>query len=213
MLYRAGKETKLMVIGIDFKNFPAFHSNTKDHNFPLDSYRKPNNIWGPSWRKFWINLLDKRYDDTAVNDFIKSQGVYMTNSQLCFGGNKSPTGHFFKYLEYCRGYIVEQIKIVRPKIIVSFGNFGCRNVASILSQENPDNPLLQELTGLRRPLKEVMNSLMSKYRGIKKNGIDVKYNSSRVTFWPLYQPARNPRYDGDYRVLRRLIDKKPGRLQ
>ena len=205
MLYRAGKKTKLMVIGIDYKNFPAFHSNTKDHNFPLDSYRKPNNIWGPTWRRFWINLLDKRYDDTAVNDFIKSQGVYMTNSMLCFGRNKAPTGHFFKYLECCRDHIVDQIKIVRPKIIVSFGNFGCRNVASILSKENPDNPLLQGLTRLRSPLKELMKSLMSHNSGIKKKGINVKYNSSHMTFWPLYQPARNQRYDGDYKVLRKVI--------
>ena len=205
MLYRVGKKTKLMVIGIDYKNFPSFHSNPKDHNFPLDSYRKPNNIWGPTWRRFWSNILDKSHDDKAVNDFIKSQGVYMTNSQLCFGRNKAATGHFFKYLECCRDHIVDQIKIVRPKIIVSFGNFGCRNVASILSQENPDNTVLQELTRLRSPLKEVMKSLISHYPGIKKKGINVKYNPARVTFWPLYQPARNKRYDGDYRVLRKVI--------
>jgi len=77
--------------------------------------------------------------------------------------------------------------------------------ASILSQENPYNTLLQKLTRSRKPLKKTMKSLMSDYRGIKKKGIRVKCDPSRVAFWPLYQPVRNQRYVGDYKILRKVI--------
>ena len=52
-----------------------------------------------------------------------------------------------------------------------------------------------------------MKSLLSSYPEIK-NGIKTKYNSYPITFWPLYQPARNQRFDDDYQVLRRLVGLK-----
>jgi len=40
-----------------------------------------------------------------------------------------------------------------------------------------------------------------------KDGIEVKYNSSPVKFWLVYQPSRSHvnHYDGDYEVLRGLL--------
>jgi Uracil DNA glycosylase superfamily len=203
MLYQKSDDTKLMVIGIDYKHFPVFYHQKEDHNFPLSSYREKNYIWGPSWKSFWSKLLNVKYDDDRVNEFIAEEGVYFTNSMLCFGGSQSATHHYFKYLECCREYIEKQIEIVRPEIIVSFGNFGCRNVASILLSQNTDNDILKTLSILSQSFKKSVNSLLSHPE--MKNGIKAKYNSETVTFWPLYQPARNQRFDDDYKILRRLV--------
>ncbi|MBW1669759.1 MAG: hypothetical protein JRJ66_17305 [Deltaproteobacteria bacterium] len=139
MLFRKTRKTKLMIIGIDYKQLPAFYRNSKDHHFPLDSYRKKNNIWGPTWKTFWQNLLGSPYDDESVNHFLGENGVFITNSMLCFGGNEDPQSHFYGYLECCRNHIARMIEIVKPEIIVSFGNLGCRNVASILLEGDQED--------------------------------------------------------------------------
>ncbi len=204
MLIRTSEETKLMIVGIDYKNFPVFFRQGKDQNFPFDSYRKKNNIWGSTWRKFWTNLLGSSYDEETVNNVIAAVGLYVTNSMLCFGGGKSPRAHNFDYISCCRDHIKDQIKIVSPKIIVSFGNFGCKNVASILLDQNEDNPLLKMLVSSSNPLKE-MKLLSSTSRC--KDGIKVRYDSSSICFWPLYQPGWSHihKYDGEYDVLRSLL--------
>ena len=204
MLNRSGENTKLMVIGIDYKHFPVFYHNPRDHNFPLDSCRKRSNIWGPTWRRFWTNLLGGSYDIDKVNEFIAEKGVYITNSLLCFGGSESSREHSYDYIECCRDNIADQIRIVCPQIIVSFGNLGCRNVASILLKQNPDNEFLEILGKSFYPLRE-MKSLVSETR--LKDGIEVKYNSYPIVFWPVYQPSRSHlhHYNGDYEILRNLL--------
>ncbi len=204
MLFRFSRQTKLMVVGIDYKHFPAFFSQARDHNFPLDSYRNKNNIWGPTWRRFWTNLLGSPYDDQRVDDFLASTGTYMTNSMLCFGGAASPGHHNYRYLECCRPHIESQIRIARPDIIVSFGNLGCRNVASMLLEENPDNNLVRRLAQSLSPL-GIMRTAASRAR--VASGIAAQFASRPVVFWPMYQPARSHmyRFPGDYAVLRKLL--------
>ncbi|MFC1580067.1 uracil-DNA glycosylase family protein [Thermodesulfobacteriota bacterium] len=212
MLYRKSRKTKLMIIGIDYKHFPVFHGTKRDHNFPLDSYRIKNNIWGPTWRNFWKQVLSKPYDDSKVDTFIGEKGVFITNSMLCFGGSVDPRSHFYGYLECCRPYIREMISIVRPEIIVSFGNFGCRNAASILAEENRENQILNQLAKSNAPLK-LLPSILRKREF--KGGIKTIFNRKNILFWPLYQPARSNvcKYPGDYRTLTRLLDlAKGGRL-
>jgi hypothetical protein len=207
MLFRSNKRTKLMVLGIDFKHFPVFFQQQKDHNFPCDTYLKKNNIWGPSWKRFWVNLLGKPYSDEKVNTFISRNGVYFTNSMLCFGGSPSPAKHSFEYIECCRKHIAEQLSIIRPEILVSFGNYGCRNAVSILLPQNQDNEVLNTLSKDTNPLR-LMKTLIKSERKIKK-GVRLKYNSQQLTYWPLYQPARNHRYDSDYKVLQNIMNIKP----
>jgi len=205
MLHRRSRQTRLMIVGIDYKNFPPFHKTPKDHNFPLDSYKKRNNIWGPTWRRFWQNVLNQEYDDSTVDRFIKKNGVFMTNSMLCFGGSGDSRCHFYGYLECCRDHVREMIRIVKPEVLVSFGNLGCRNVASILLGENGKDEAIEKLANSRSPLRQ-MASIARK--GKFKNGIGAKYNSRKLIFWPLYQPAlsRINRYRGDYATLRNLLD-------
>jgi Uracil DNA glycosylase superfamily len=200
MLLRRSKKTKLMVVGIDYKHFPVFFEQRKDHCFPLDSYRTKNNIWGPSWRRFWSGLLGP-YDDEVVNAFIDKQGVYFTNSMLCFGGSDKPSDHSRKYVTCCRPFIERQIEIVKPEVLVSFGDIGAWNVANILL-EHTDNEVLQTLASSRHPLRE-----MTKMAGDVADGIDVRIGKHRMKFWPLYQPARRHLhgYEGDYEVLRAML--------
>ena len=204
MMFRKSKKTKLMIIGIDYKHFPVFHRQRRDHNFPLDSYKTQNNIWGPTWRKFFENILGEPYSDERVNEFLRDYGVFMTNSMLCFGGSDNPSDHFYGYLECCRNYIKEMIKIVKPKVIVSFGNYGCKNVTSILVKSENDNPVLDKLLESRTPLKE-MNSIVRNPEYAQ--GIKVRFESKDIVFWPLYQPARSHiySYDHDYDNLRELL--------
>ena len=205
MLYRKKKKTKLMIIGIDYKHFPVFHKQKKNQNFPMDSYQTKNNIWGPTWQNFWKNLLkQKDYEEDRVNDFIKRNGVFITNSMLCFGGSDDSQSHFYGYLECCRSYIVKLLKIVKPKIIVSFGQYGCRNVASIMLQGGNENSVLQKLSRSNCTLK-IMNSIAA--RKDYREGIKVKYDSRTMTFWPVYQPAfaNMNKYKGEYSTLRRLL--------
>jgi hypothetical protein len=204
MLFRKSSRTRLMVIGIDYKHFLPFHRQKKDHNFPLSTYRKKNNIWGPTWRRFWERLLDEAYADASVNRFIREKGVFITNSMLCFGGSENPQSHFYGYLKCCREYIGEMIRIVKPDVIVSFGQLGCRNVVSLLLEENKESDLLLKLAHRNDPLRK-MSSMVKDPRGRK--GIEVRYDSRKMLFWPLHQPARAHIYNyaGDYSTLRKLM--------
>ena len=204
MLYRENIDTKLMVLGIDYKHFPIVCRENNNQNFPLDSYRKSNNIWNVTWRFFWKNVLNESYDDKKVNNFISLYGVYMTNSMLCFGGSDNPGRHDYSFIENCRVYIEDQIRIVKPKILLSFGNIGCRNASAILLKENPKNKILKELSISNSPI-----SILRKIVNDKANfnyGIPVEYNNSSLYFWSVYQPARaKNRFFGDYEVVRRLL--------
>jgi hypothetical protein len=199
---RRGKTTTLMVVGIDYKHFPVFFRQPKDHCFPLDSYRSTSNVWGPSWRGFWSGLLGK-YDDELVDRFIAERGVYFTNSMLCFGGGINPNDHPAEFVTCCRPFIERQIEIVKPEVLVSFGDPGAWNVATILHKHDP-TPLLARLSGSRRPLSIVADMAR---RGTLGLGIDATVNGRRLRFWPLYQPARRHfhGFPGDYDVLRRML--------
>jgi len=205
MLFRRSKKTKLMVIGIDYKHFPPFHANRKEHCFPLDTYRKPVNTWGPTWRNFWGRLLGGPYDDDEVNKFLEENGVFMTNSMLCFGGSDNPKAHFYGYIECCRNYIRELLQLVEPEIVVSFGKFGCENVASILREQNINSLMLGLLSDNKVPFNEKISAVISDNN--YSEGIYLNYNTSPLVFWPLYQPALSHlhQYKGDYEVLRSLL--------
>lgn len=210
MLFRRSEKTKLMIIGIDYKHFPPFYAQKNEHSFPLDNYWKKINTWGPTWKNFWKNLLDAPYDEKQVNNFLEENGVFMTNSMLCFGGDENPEKHFYGYLECCKDHIRELLKIVQPEIVVSFGKFGCENVASILLQEGNNKgstrELLKILASSKVPFKDKADKIIKS--ADFKSGINAVYGSSKVVFWPLYQPARSHlnKYRGDYEVLKRLLD-------
>lgn len=204
MLFRRTEKTKLMIIGIDYKHFPCFCQRENEQNFPLDSYQKRINTWGPSWRNFWSNLLNSPYDDQQVDRFLETNGVFMINSMLCFGNNIYPQKHFPGYLNCCREHIRELVKIVRPEIVVSFGKLGCENVASLLYEQNEDNSVLRRVANPRTSFKAKIEAI----RGSEdyRVGIIVSYNSRPIVFWPLYPPARSKnRYEDDYHVVRRLL--------
>jgi hypothetical protein len=201
MLLRRGKRTKLMVVGIDYKNFPSFFDQGRDHCFPLDSYRTRTNVWGKSWRMFWSGLFGQ-YDDDAVNAFIAKHGVLFTNSMLCFGGSEDPNEHSREYVECCRPFIERQIDIAKPEVLVSFGDIGAWNVATILLGHNQGNQVLQTLAVSRHPLRNMGNMVRT-----VQDGIDVVMLGHRMKFWPMYQPARRHLhgFDGDYAALRSLL--------
>lgn len=207
MLHRGSDRTKMMIIGIDYKHFPVFFSSPRDHHFPLDNYYRKSTIWGVTWRRFWTKLFGKPYEDEMVDNFIVEKGVYITNSMLCFGGDTSPQRHFYGYLGCCRENIAEQISIVQPEILVSFGNYGCRNVASILLDQNRENEFLQMLSKSNSPLKIFEKLVLDKSC---RNGVKVKYDDLPITFWPLYQPSRSHihRFAEDYEILRKLVGVK-----
>jgi hypothetical protein len=210
MLYRKSPHTTLMILGIDYKHFPLVCREKNNQNFPLDSYRKSNNIWNKTWRLFWRNILNKHYDDRTVNKFIALHGVYMTNSMLCFGGSNNPASHHYNFIDNCRAYIEEQIRIVKPRILLSFGNYGCKNAATILLKENPENIILKTLSESHSPITELRNIMKANL--IHDCGIPVRYNNLSLNFWAVYQPARaTNRYSGDYDVVRTLFNKEIGR--
>ena len=154
MLFRRGTKTKLMVVGIDYKHFPVFVEQRSDHCFPLDSYRTKTNIWGKSWRLFWSGIFGQ-YDDATVNAFIGEHGVYFTNSMLCFGGSTDPNEHSRDCVKRCRRFIERQIDIVRPEVLVSFGDIGAWNVANLLLEHNAGSQVLQTLAALVNHLPSV----------------------------------------------------------
>ena len=126
---------------------------------------------------------------------------------LCFGGSDKPESHFYGYLECCQNHIEELISIVQPEIIASFGNLGCRNVATILlkGRQSKNNLILKRLSEKKFPLKE-MKSIMTKHDC--REGIKLEWNTQPIVFWPLYQPARSHihKYGWDYEIiLKRLI--------
>jgi hypothetical protein len=204
MLFRRTEKTKLMIIGIDYKHFPCFCQREIEQNFPLDSYQKRINTWGPSWRNFWSNLLNSSYNDQQVDLLLERNGVFMINSMLCFGNNNNPQEHFPGYLSCCREHIRELLKIVRPEIVVSFGKLGCENVASLLYEQNADISVLRRVANPGTSFKAKIAAIREAED--YQEGITVSYNSRPLIFWPLYQPARKRyRYEGDYHVVRMLL--------
>jgi uracil-DNA glycosylase len=123
---------------------------------------------------------------------------------LCFGGSTNPNDHSREYVECCRPFIRRQIEIVKPDVLVSFGDIGAWNVATILREPDEDNEVLRRLAGSRHPLRE-MTAMVD--AGEVGAGIDVRLGKHRMKFWPLYQPARRHLhgFEGDYAVLRRLM--------
>lgn len=206
MLHRRSGVTDIMIIGIDFKNFPDFINNEKDHHLPLATPQAPNNIWGPTWRRFWSNLLAAPYEDLAVQDFLNVRGAYFTNSMLCFGGADDPRLHCYQYVECCRPYVERQIAIVKPKCLVSFGDFGCRNVAAILEKYNPDCEPLSWLSRARNPLR-----IFRRYSVRDRHRLfHLKFESHDLGFVPLYQPgwSHTAEYRRDYSELREYLQLK-----
>jgi hypothetical protein len=203
MMYRKSRKTDLMVIGIDYKNLPVFFKSRRDHSFPLDSYLKRSNIWGPTWRRFWQNLLRSPYDDDSANDFITAHGFYVTNSILCFGGSDDAGRHSWEYIECCRPHIEEQIRIVQPRHVASFGNLGCRNVASILQGYNPACDVLRLIGNSLQPLKTYQELTSTGRRQLS----DLKFENRPIAFFPLYQPARAHVWQGagEYEELRQAL--------
>jgi uracil-DNA glycosylase len=117
---------------------------------------------------------------------------------LCFGGGTDPGDHPRGYVECCRPFIKRQIEIVKPDVLVSFGDIGAWNVATILLEHN-DNEVLRRLAASRHPLRE-MSAMVD--AGEVHTGIDARLGKHPMTFWPLYQPARRhlQGFDGDYEV-------------
>jgi uracil-DNA glycosylase len=129
--------------------------------------------------------------------------VYFTNSMLCFGGSEDPNEHSREYVECCRPFIERQIDIAKPEVLVSFGDIGAWNVATILLGHNQGNQVLQTLAASRHPLRGMGNMVGT---GMVQDGIDVVVRGRRMKFWPMYQPARRHLhgFDGDYAALQSL---------
>jgi len=206
MLHRRTDATDIMIIGIDFKNFPDFITKQKDHHLPIATAQASNNVWGPTWRRFWSNLLAAPYEDSAIQGFLNVRGAYFTNSMLCFGGADKPRLHCYQYLECCRPYVERQIAIVRPKCLVSFGDFGCRNVASILEKYNPECKLLSSLSRAANPLHIFREYSVRERRKL----FHLKFESHDLGFFPLYQPgwSYTAKYRRNYSELREYLQLK-----
>jgi len=186
MLHRRSGRTALLVVGIDFKHFPGFLANGKDHHLPLSSPHPQSNIWGATWLRFWKNLLGQDADDAAIQGFLRDRGAYFTNSMLCFGGSEDPAAHSHQYIGCCRSYIEQQIEMVKPRCLVSFGNLGCWNVATILKDHNPDCRALGVLSRTKSPLQRWKELSSQDREGFGR----LRMGSHELAFFPLYQPAR-----------------------
>jgi hypothetical protein len=94
------------------------------------------------------------------------------------------------------------MEILKPEGLVSFGDIGAWNVATILLGHDQDNQVLQTLAASRHPLRDMGNMV-----GTAQDGIDVVVRGRRMKFWPMYQPARRHLhgFDGDYAVLQSLL--------
>jgi hypothetical protein len=185
MLHRTTASSALMVVGIDFKNLSAFLANRADHAFPLDCPVAPTNVWGPTWQRFWSNLLQAPYDDISVSDFLCNRGVYFTNSVLCFGGGNNPRSHSYRCAEHCRPHIERQISIVRPQALASFGALASRNLSTLLLKYNPDCAVLRSLAVSKHPLHMLQDIGESGRRELRC----LCWESYPIAYFPLYQPA------------------------
>ena len=203
MLDRTSSSTAMMVVGIDFKHLSALIANPRDHHLPLDSDRTPSNVWRSTWRQFWRNLLGPCDVETEFVEFLRHRGAYFTNSMLCFGGGNDPRSHSWDFIEACRPHTEDQIRVVRPRCLVSFGDLGCRNVATILARENPDTSLLAVLSDSSEPLRLLRNRPNGEPRGLLR----LRFGREDLAFVPLYQPgwSHTAEYRRDYGLLRAVL--------
>jgi uracil-DNA glycosylase len=203
MLDRTSSGTAMMVVGIDFKHLSALMANPRDRHFPLDSDRTPSNVWRSTWRRFWRNLLDPRDFEADFVEFLRRRGAYFTNSVLCLGGASDPRSHSWDYIEACRPHIEQQIRIVRPRCLVSFGDQGCRNVAAILVAQNSDSGLLSALADSPEPLRLLRGRPQREARSLSR----LRFGREELAFVPLYQPAWSHAadYRSDYGLLREVL--------
>jgi len=142
-----------------------------------------------------------------TNNEIEKIITFITNSMLCFGGNDNPQKHHYPYLQNCREHIHKLIEIVKPEVIVSFGQLGCRNVSEILQPFCKDDKT-RELFNLLKSSKRFSDKagcLVGKK--MFRSGIKTLFKKRKIYYWPLYQPARSHMfsYKNDYAVLRKLL--------
>jgi len=125
-------------------------------------------------------ILDKLL--ASVN--LKREEVYIGNILKCRPpGNRNPNK---EEIEACASYLLRQIKIIKPKIICSLGNF---STGFVLSQHN----------------------LADKIQGISKIHGQI-FNADKITIIPFYHPAVATYNTGmeetlfqDFKVLKNLF--------
>lgn len=139
-----------------------------------------------SWQK--RRLLNKQTGLGSVGELSWQQFEALVGEVFRGRGCRvleNPVAHSHEYMACCQPFIERQLEIVKPKCLVSFGNLGCWNVASILKAHNPDCRALVLLSRTISPLKR-WKTLSSRDRQELHH---LKLGSRELAFFPHYQPA------------------------
>ncbi len=129
------------------------------------------------------NLLNKLLEEAG----LKRNEVYITNVVKCRPpGNRDPTD---EEIEACLPYLVEQIKIIRPRVIVALGRYSART--------------LFRLAGLKW---ESMSKQHGRVYDATIAGVRVKLVATYHPAAALYRPPLRETLAEDFRtVLSRLV--------
>lgn len=117
---------------------------------------------------------------------LKRPDVYITNVVKCRPpNNRDPTP---EEIEACSPYLIRQIKIIKPKIIVALGRHSAR--------------FLFSRAGLKW---SNMRAMHGKVFSARIDGVEVKIMATYHPAAALYSPKLRPELENDFHVLERLI--------
>ncbi|ADI32234.1 type-4 uracil-DNA glycosylase [Staphylothermus hellenicus] len=117
---------------------------------------------------------------------LKRSDVYITNVVKCRPpNNRDPTP---EEIEACSPYLIRQIKIIKPKIIVALGRHSAR--------------FLFSRAGLKW---SNMRRMHGKVFSARIDGVEVKIMATYHPAAALYSPKLRPDLENDFRVLESLI--------
>ncbi|MFW6285649.1 MAG: uracil-DNA glycosylase [Nanoarchaeota archaeon] len=127
-----------------------------------------------------LNHINLNIDDVYITNILKYRPQKNQNPTIEQIKNHTP-------------YLIEQIKIIKPKIIVTLGNYSTKFVLSGFEIEK-----MIEVDGI------------SKIHGILKN---IKFNNSEFIVMPIYHPAAmlyKPQlkedFQNDFEKIKKIID-------
>ena len=106
----------IMVLGHDFDSEVAYRR----------SFEVGDETYGPTWRN-----LGKLFDETGIlmsQCFFTNYFMGMRKGRVSTG--RSPASYSDQFIERCGDFLIEQLKFIRPRVILTLGVYVPRLIAS-----------------------------------------------------------------------------------
>jgi uracil-DNA glycosylase family 4 len=140
----------------------------------------------------FVGKAGKKLDELLNQINLKIEDVYIANILKCRPPkNRDPS---IDEIKKCTPYLIEQIKIIRPKIIITLGNYSSKFVLSGFNVEN-----MKKIKGISDIHGQIVN--------LNIEGIDYKIVPIYHPAAMMYKPSIREKFENDFKVIEKLLQK------